>query len=78
MGEYDSIGHHMSYPRLDCPLRNHEEFINKVDEDHHDYDARQMQFKRTPLEDMIGIDMIKSFPVSDSMHLFELGNNKIV
>lgn len=78
MGEYYRGGHHMSYSRLDCPMRTHEDFINKVDEDHHLYDAKRMEFIRSPLEDMIGIDMIKSFPVSDSMHLFELGKTLIV
>lgn len=74
LGEYDKKGHHMSFPRLDCPLRTHDDFIRKVDEDHHIYNASKMEFLRSPLERMIGVDMIKSFPVSDSMHLIELGN----
>lgn len=37
-------------------------FIRKIDEDHHLYDPITGEFIRTPLEDMIGIDMIHSFP----------------
>lgn len=63
MGEYYNEGHHMSYPRFDCPLRTHQDFIDKKDEDHHLYDPRNKVYIRSPLEDIEGIDMIKSFPI---------------
>lgn len=73
IGEYDTKGRHVSFSRLDCPLRTHEDFIRKKDEDHHLYNVQTSQFIKSPLEDVVGIDMIKHFPVSDSMHLLELG-----
>lgn len=73
IGEYDVNAFHMSFPRFDCPLRTHNDFINKVDEDHHKFDSRKGEFIRSPLEDVDGIDMINSFPVADCMHLIELG-----
>lgn len=73
IGEYDTNGFHMSFPRFDCPLRTHNDFINKIDEDHHHFDAQKREFIKSPLEDVDGIDMINSFPVADCMHLIELG-----
>lgn len=65
----------MSFPKLDCPLRTHSDFVNRVDDEHHLFDGTKREFKRSPLEDIIGIDMIKNFPIGDSMHLIELGNS---
>lgn len=73
VGEYDNGGHHMSFPKFDCPLRTHDDFINRVDDEHHLVVGTARELKKTPLEDIIGIDMIKSFPI-DCMHLVELGN----
>lgn len=73
IGEYDCEGRHVSFSRTNCPLRTHDEFIQKRDEDHHLYDIKTQQFLRSPLEDITGIDMIKNFPVAETMHLFELG-----
>lgn len=63
----------MSFPRLDFRLRTHSGFLNKIDEDHHLWNARERQFYHTPLEEIQGIDMIENFPIADSMHLIELG-----
>ncbi|XP_055846427.1 uncharacterized protein LOC129912270 [Episyrphus balteatus] len=76
IGEFDRSGKHMSFPRLDCPRRTHLDFISKTDEDHHLWDSRTMQYYHTPLEEIQGIDMIKNFPIADSMHLIELGITK--
>lgn len=37
------------------------------------WDVKKRQFYKSPLEDVKGIDMIKNFPVAESMHLLELG-----
>ncbi|XP_036329668.1 uncharacterized protein LOC118741800 [Rhagoletis pomonella] len=76
VGEFDRSGNHMSFPRLDCRRRTHLDFINKVDEDHHLWNSRMRQFYHTPLEEIEGIDMIKNFPIADSMHVIELGITK--
>lgn len=68
----------MSFPKLDCRLRTHNDFINKIDEDHHTYDPSKRTYLKSPLEDIEGIDMIRSFPIADSMHVIELGNMKIL
>ena len=49
------------------PKRTDETFRNRTDPDHHKMD--------TPLE-KLPIDMIKSIPVSDSLHLLDLGITK--
>lgn len=73
IGEFDRSGNHMSFPRLDCRRRTNSDFINKTDEDHHLWNSKTLQFYHTPLQEIHGIDMIKNFPVADSMHLIELG-----
>lgn len=50
-------------PRTDISFRNPKE-ENKVEVEHHK--------EYTPLQEL-PIDMIKSFPVSDPLHLLELG-----
>lgn len=54
----------MSYPRTDMPLRTNESFRARAAENHHKM--------KTPLEDL-PINMIDDFPISDSLHLFDLG-----
>lgn len=52
IGEWDSKGRHMSYPRTHCPLRTNHSFRNQTDEDHHKEDS--------PLTGL-PIDMIEDF-----------------
>lgn len=63
-GKYYHKEHRISFPRIDMPRRTDATFRNRTDLDHHKMD--------TPLE-KLPIDMIKCFPVSDSLHLFDLG-----
>lgn len=62
----------MSYPRFDAPLRTDSDFRSKRDPDHHQVNGITREFRRTPLENL-NIDLIKDFPVSDTLHLIELG-----
>lgn len=64
MDEYDHDTHRISFPRIDMPRRTDETFRDRTDSDHHKMD--------TSLE-KLPIDMIKSIPVSDSLHLLDLG-----
>lgn len=54
----------MSYPKTDCTRRNNESFRSRAQQIHH---------KETSLIEELGIDMINSFPVADTLHLFDLG-----
>lgn len=54
----------MSFPRIDCPRRTDNNFRMKIDSDHHK--------ETSPLE-KLPIDMVKDFPVADSLHLIDLG-----
>ncbi|KAB0803680.1 hypothetical protein PPYR_00650 [Photinus pyralis] len=65
VGEYSHESHRMSFPRTDLPRRTNNSFRERTDPDHHKEDS-------TPLEDL-PIDMIKDFPVGDSLHLLHLG-----
>lgn len=64
VGEWDRRGRHMSYPNINCTRRTDYSFRNKIDEDHHKED--------TPLI-KLPIDLVKDIPVSDPLHLFDLG-----
>lgn len=64
MGEYHHDTHRISFPRIDMPRKTDKTFCDRTDSDHHKMD--------TPLE-KLPIDMIKSIPVSDSLHLLDLG-----
>lgn len=64
VGEYDRKERHMSYPRIDMPLRTDQSFRNQLDEAHHK--------ERSPLE-LLPIDMVSDFIVADSLHLLDLG-----
>lgn len=65
VGEWDKKGHHMSFPRLDCPKRTDNSFRSKADEDHHKED--------TPLT-RLPIDMVEDIIIADELHLFHLGD----
>ena len=57
-------GGRVVYPDMDAALRSHELFADLENPEHHK--------KRTVLQDLIGIDMVKDFP-HDYMHLVCLG-----
>ncbi|KAB0792124.1 hypothetical protein PPYR_14085 [Photinus pyralis] len=54
----------MSFPRIDLPRRTDLDFRKWTDPDHHK--------EISPLQ-VLPIDMIKDFPVADSLHLLHLG-----
>ena len=60
-------GHHMSYPKINAPIRTDESFRKRLDEDHHK--------ENSPLE-KLPINIVDDFPVADSFHLFDLGLRK--
>lgn len=64
-GEYSYEFSKMIFPQLNAPLRTDENFRSKMFDDHH---------KNTSvLEQIVGIDMIKDFPIGDALHLIDLG-----
>lgn len=57
----------MSFPNLDAPLRTNETFRQKTQRPHHKYDS--------PFEEL-DIDMVKTFTISDPLHLLHQGVTK--
>lgn len=72
IGEYDKIGRHMSYPRLDAPLRTDADFRTKKDPDHHKVNGMTREYIVSPLE-RLPINMVQDFVIGDSLHLIDLG-----
>ncbi|RVE41953.1 hypothetical protein evm_013393 [Chilo suppressalis] len=64
LGEYSHQYHTVVFPNSRCPKRTNEEFRNNKYRDHLKSD--------TPLL-KLPIDMIEDFPISDSLHLIDLG-----
>ncbi|CAH0397615.1 unnamed protein product [Chilo suppressalis] len=64
VGEYSHQYHTVVFPNSRCPKRTNEEFRNNKYRDHLKSD--------TPLL-KLPIDMIEDFPISDSLHLIDLG-----
>lgn len=58
----------MIFPQLNAPLRTDAEFRSGVYDQHHKY--------KTILETVVGLDMIKDFPIGDVLHLIDLGITK--
>ncbi|XP_062534120.1 uncharacterized protein LOC134203263 [Armigeres subalbatus] len=63
-GEYSHVSHTNFYPQSSCPTRTDEGFRNKDYGSHHKSDSPLLR---------LPIDMIKDFPVGDSLHLIDLG-----
>ncbi|CAH0555095.1 unnamed protein product, partial [Brassicogethes aeneus] len=63
-GEYDKDGRHMSFSKVDCPLRTDESFRRALDEDHHKEESPLIK---------LPIDMVEDIIIADSLHLFDLG-----
>ena len=57
----------MSFPRIHLPNRTDDSFRNRTDIDH--------QKETSPLEEL-PIDLVKTFPIADSLHLIDLGITK--
>lgn len=55
----------MIFPEMNAALRNDSDFRSRTYEGHHKFDSI--------LEDIRGLDMIKDFPIGDSLHLIDLG-----
>lgn len=67
-GEYSYEFRTMIFPEISAPLRTDAEFRARVYEGHHKNDSL--------LEQIHGIDMIRDFPIGDSLHLIDLGITK--
>lgn len=63
-GEYSYVSHTNFYPQISCPNRTDADFRNKKYGSHHKNDSPLLR---------LPIDMIKDFPVGDSLHLIDLG-----
>lgn len=57
--EFDKRGRQMSFPRIDCPLRD------QTGKDHHKDDSPLLKLK---------LDMVQDIIIADSLHLYDLGN----
>lgn len=66
-GEYSRAHHRMSFPNIDAPRRTNETFRRKTQPSHH---------KDTSVLEDLDIDMIKSFPIADPLHLLHQGVTK--
>lgn len=73
-GVFDRSARTMCFPRIAVTederqreIRSDETFRNRYQPNHHK--------ERSILEDL-PIDMVKAFPISDSLHLFDLGITK--
>ncbi|CAH0550972.1 unnamed protein product [Brassicogethes aeneus] len=60
-GEYDKDERHMSFSKVDCPLRTDESFRRALDEDHHKEESSLIKLPIYMVEDII---------IADSLHLF--------
>lgn len=58
----------MIFPELNAPLRTDAAFRARIYEGHHK--------NSSILESVIGLDMIKDFPIGDALHLIDLGITK--
>lgn len=58
----------MIFPELDAPPRTDGAFRSRIYEGHHK--------SSSILESVIGLDMIKDFPIGDALHLIDLGITK--
>lgn len=67
-GEYSHIFRTMIFPDTNAPLRNDGDFRARVYEGHHKQDSI--------LESIVGLDMVKDFPIGDALHLIDLGITK--
>lgn len=64
VGDYSKELRRMSFTNLKADRRTNESFRNRIQPTHHK--------EISPLE-VLKIDMVKSFPTSDPLHLLELG-----
>lgn len=63
-GVYSTESHRMSFPHIDMEKRTNDNFRNRMQPNHH---------KERSLMEQLPIDMIKSFPTCDPLHLLDLG-----
>lgn len=64
-GEYSYAFKTMIFPEINAALRNDADFRSRVYEGHYKFDSI--------LEEIRDLDMIKDFPIGDSLHLIDLG-----
>lgn len=64
IGEYSHVSHTVTFQSTTSPKRNNADFREQKYDKHH-------KFKSPLLE--LNIDMVDDFPVSDSLHLIDLG-----
>lgn len=67
-GEYSYGFKTMIFPEITAALRNDSDFRGRVYEGHHKFDSI--------LETIRNLDMVKDFPIGDSLHLIDLGITK--
>lgn len=69
----------MCYPQITNKLRSDEEFRNRSDKEHHRVELNESSDEeissKSPLEDLVDVDMIESFP-PDYLHIVLLGDVK--
>ncbi|KAL4714548.1 hypothetical protein ACJJTC_006594 [Scirpophaga incertulas] len=64
VGEYSHNSHTVTFPDINCSERTNDGFRNKLYGAHHKNDSPLL---------CLPIDMVKDFPVGDSLHLIDLG-----
>lgn len=64
VGEYSHNSHTVTFPDINCSERTNDGFRNKLYGAHHKNDSPLLN---------LPIDMVKDFPVADSLHLIDLG-----
>lgn len=64
VGEYSHVSHTVTFQSVNCPKRNNADFREKKYEKHQKIDSPLLE---------LNVDMIEDFPVSDSLHLIDLG-----
>lgn len=63
-GEFSYVSNSNIFPRTECEKRTDDGFRRKIYDSHHKFDSPLLN---------LNIDMIKQFPVADSLHLLHLG-----
>lgn len=67
-GEYNYDFNCMTFPEISAPIRTDTEFRSGTYGSHHK--------NKSILESVIGLDMIRDFPIGDALHLIDLGVTK--
>lgn len=65
----------MSFPQVDAAARTDASFRGIEDPDHHQVNVKTKQIMISPLTEIQSeyLDLIKDFPIADSLHLIDAG-----